>query len=98
MLMCEGNNPPSVSNCRASQGSLYVIIKRYKKWAPLVLPILINALKSADIDTVKGALHTLRLGTVEHTLARNWEYTDKYVLAIFEAWENYDRVFPLKYI
>lgn len=71
-----------------------MIVRRYKKWAPLVLPILISALKSTDIDTVKGALHTLRLGTIEHTLARNWDFTEDYVLALFEAFDNFDRVFP----
>jgi hypothetical protein len=77
---------------RASQGSLFVIIRRYKKWAPLVIPILLEALVNLDIDTVKGALHTLRLNTIEHTLARNWEYTDKYVMCLLEAWGNFDRV------
>ena len=76
----------------ASQTSLFVIIRRYKKWAPLVLPTLLDALKSTEIDTVKGAVHTLRLNTIEHTLARNWEYTDKYVLALIEAWSTFDRV------
>ena len=82
----------TAANNRASQGVLYGAIKRYKKWGPLVLPILIHALKSSNIDTVKGALHTLRLGTIEHTLARNWEYTDKYVLAVFDIWGKFDRV------
>lgn len=77
---------------RAAQGSLYVIIRRYKKWASLVLPILFEALASTDIDAVKGALHTLRLSTVEHTLARNWDFTDSYVLRLFQAWHNHDRV------
>jgi hypothetical protein len=81
-----------MSNLRASQGSLYVIIRRYKKWAPLILPALLDALLSLDIDTVKGALHTLRLSTIEHTLARNWEYTDKYVISLIEAWGHFDRV------
>jgi hypothetical protein len=57
-----------------------------------VLPTLIEALKSMEIDTVKGAVHTLRLSTIEHTLARNWDYTDKYVLALIEAWSKFDRV------
>ena len=69
-----------------------MIVRRYKKWAPLVLPILIASLKASDIDAVKGALHTLRLSTVEHTLARNWEFTDQYVLGVFAAYENFDRV------
>lgn len=72
-----------------------MIVRRYKKWAKLVLPILISSLKDSDIDTVKGALHTLRLGTLEHTLARNWEFTGDYVSAVFEAFENFDRVYPL---
>lgn len=80
---------------RTSQGILYVIIRRYKKWAPLVLPVLISALKSTDIDTVKGALHTLRLATIEHTLARNWDFTEDYVMALFEAFNNFDRVLHL---
>jgi hypothetical protein len=70
-----------------------MIIRRYKKWAPLVVPILITALKDSDIDTVKGALHTLRLSTIEHTLARNWDYTENYIMALFEAFDNFDRVF-----
>ena len=69
-----------------------MIIRRYKKWAHLVLPILISALKDSDIDTVKGALHTLRLSTIEHTLARNWNFTEDYVMAVFEAFDNFDRV------
>lgn len=48
-----------------------------------------------DIDTVKGALHTLRLATIEHTLARNWDFTEDYVLALFEAFGNFDRVCSL---
>ena len=79
-------------NFRASQTSLFVIIRRYKKWAPLVLPALIEALKSAEMDTVQGAVHTLRLSTIEHTLARNWDYTDRYILALIEAWSKFDRV------
>ena len=71
-----------------------MIIRRYKKWAPLVVPILIQSLRNTDIDTVKGALHTLRLRTIEHMLARNWEYTDDYVVALFEAFNNFDRVRP----
>lgn len=82
-------------NRRTSQGILFVIIRRFKKWAPLVLPVLISALKSTDMDTVKGALHTLRLATIEHTLARNWDFTEDYVLALFEAFGNFDRVFSL---
>ena len=78
---------------RAAQGSLYAIIRRYKKWASLILPILFDALTAhLDIDAVKGALHTLRLSTVEHTLARNWEYTESYLLGLFEAWHNHERV------
>jgi hypothetical protein len=69
-----------------------MIIRRYKKWAPLIVPILIQSLRSTDIDTVKGALHTLRLRTIEHTLARNWEYTGDYVEALFEAFNSFDRV------
>ena len=69
-----------------------MIVRRYKKWAPLVLPILISALKDSDIDTVKGALHTLRLSTIEHTLARNWDFIEDYVIAVFEAFDNFDRV------
>jgi len=71
---------------------LYLIVRRYKKWAPLVLPTLIAALKSEDIDKVKGAIHTLRIGTVEHTVARNWDYTPEYMLALFKAFETHDRV------
>ena len=70
-----------------------MIIRRYKKWAPLVVPILISALKDSDIDTVKGALHTLRLSTIEHTVARNWDFTKDYIMALFEAFGNFDRVF-----
>jgi hypothetical protein len=90
--MFEGIEFITTSNLRTSQGILFVIIRRFKKWASLVLPILISALKSTDIDTVKGALHTLRLATIEHTLARNWEFTEDYVLALFEAFGNFDRV------
>lgn len=78
--------------CRAFQSILYLIVRRYKKWAPLVLPTLITALKSEDIDKVKGALHTLRIGTIEHSLARNWDYAPDYLLALFKAFENHDRV------
>jgi len=82
--------------CRGSQTSLFVIIRRYKRWAPLVLPFLLEALKSNEIDIVKGAVHTLRLSTIEHTLARNWEYTDKYVLGLTEAWSVFDRVLSFR--
>ena len=93
--MCEGANIAiSQLILRTAQGTLYVIIRRYKKWAPLVLPTLITSLKETDMDTVKGALHTLRLSTIEHALARNWEYIDQYVLALFEAYNNFDRVYP----
>jgi hypothetical protein len=78
---------------RASQGVLFHIVRRFKSWASLVLPILIPALRSKDMDTVKGALHTLRVSTLEHTLARHWEFTDHYILALFEAFNNFDRVF-----
>ena len=71
---------------------MYLIVRRYKKWAPLVLPTLIAALKSEDIDKVKGAIHTLRIGTVEHTVARNWDYAPEYMLALFKAFETHDRV------
>jgi hypothetical protein len=84
-----------VADFRTSQGILYVVVRRYKKWAKLVLPIIISSLKDLDIDTVKGALHTLRLSTIEHTLARNWEFTGDYVSAVFEAFENFDRVCSL---
>ena len=79
---------------RTSQGILYVIIRRYKKWAPLILPTLLVALTDSDIDTVKGALHTLRFPLIEHTLARNPEYTEDYVLGLIHAFESFDRVIP----
>lgn len=79
---------------RAAQGSLYVIIRRFKKWAIFVLPGLIEALSETDIDTVKGALHVLRMPTIEHHLARNWDWTDKYVYGLINAWSNFDRVCP----
>jgi hypothetical protein len=84
------------TNNRASQGSLYVIVRRYKKWSPLVLPRLIDALHLRDTDAVKGALHMLRSDTVVHMLARNWEYLDKYVLGLIVAWRSWDRVCPLR--
>jgi hypothetical protein len=71
-----------------------VIIRRYKKWAPLVLPTLLDALKDKDIDSVKGALHTLRVTLIEHTLARNSEYTENYVVGLIHAFESFDRVNP----
>ena len=95
--MFDGASSYYKPNRRTSQGILYVIIRRYKKWAPLVIPTLIQSLRSTDIDTVKGALHTLRLRTIEHTLARNWEYTEDYVVALFEAFNNFDRV-PFPYL
>lgn len=57
-----------------------------------MLPSLIESLRSAEIDTVKGAVHALRLSTIEHTLARNWDYTDKYILSLIDAWLKFDRV------
>jgi hypothetical protein len=84
---------PYVDARRAGQGSLYATVRRFKNWAPLVLPPLLDALKSSDIDQVKGAQHTLRLSTaIEHTLIRNWDYTDKYILAIIEAWQRFDKI------
>lgn len=71
-----------------------MIIRRYKKWAPLVLPTLLDALKDKDIDSVKGALHTLRVTLIEHTLARNSEYTETYVVGLIHAFESFDRVNP----
>jgi len=82
---------------RTSQGILYVIIRRYKKWAPLILPTLLVALTDSDMDTVKGALHTLRVTLIEHTLARNPEYTEDYVLGLIHAFESFDRVIPETY-
>jgi hypothetical protein len=79
-------------NNRASQRSLYYIIRRYKKWAPLILSPIIERLKSEDIDVVKGALHTTHMPTIEHTVARNWEYLSHYVLTLFEMWDHFDRV------
>ena len=79
--------------CRAAQGILYMIIRRFKKWAPLVLPVLIKSLQATtDIDAVKGALHSLSLNSIERTIARSWEYIDEYVVALFHAFDNYDRV------
>jgi hypothetical protein len=82
-------------NSRASQVVLYGVVKRFKKWAPLILPFLLKSLESSDIETVKGSLHTLRLSTIEHKLARNWEFAEKYVLSVFEAWKKFDRVWYL---
>lgn len=77
---------------RAAQGSLYGIVRRYKKWAPIVIPPLIRSLQSTDIDTVKGALHTLHLSTIEHAVARNWEYAAAYVNNNVLTWQRFDRV------
>jgi hypothetical protein len=87
---------PDLTNNRASQNSLYVIIRRYKKWAPLVLPELINSLHRKDTDAVKGALHVLRLDTIVRVLARNWEYLDTYLEGLIVAWTSWDRVYPLR--
>jgi hypothetical protein len=85
---------PYIDVRRTAQARLSMIARRYKKWPAIVLPTLIDALKDSDIDKVKGALHTLRLSTLEHAVATNWDYLDKYVLAATEAWKNHDRVSP----
>ena len=83
---------PYVDVRRAAQGSLYHLTKRYRKWAPKIFPILLKALASDDIDTVKGALHTLRISSIEHALARQWTWTEQYVLTLFKAYQKFDRV------
>lgn len=86
---------PYIDIRRTAQGILYVIFRRYKKGAPLILPTLLEALKDSDIDTVKGALHTLRTALLEYVLAKYPEYTEDYVVGLIHAFESFDRVSPL---
>lgn len=78
---------------RAAQASLYGIIRRTKKWAPMVILPLFNALKDVDnLDTIKGALHMLHINTIEHTIARNWNYLSEYIERIIYVCQKIDRV------
>jgi hypothetical protein len=95
-LTYDGRYRVFLADNSAAQGTLYGIVRRYKKWAPFIIPPLTKALKIHDIDAVKGALHTLHMSTIEHALARNWEFTAVYIQSLMDAWNRFDRVVRYK--